>query len=178
MIQQALTHASRRCMHSGKLPTHMRHAWQMLQQSSLQVIQACWSTQSSTRMFSLIFSVPRLHVLPQVPNAGRGLAHIEPIQQGTVIHSEKPMLCFPALEHVAKVWPSTSTFWAALPEPRPMTLLTLYILARLIKVYPHETPAIQQLCKHDLPAGLSPLSDTLAIKTSNNVSLAFLLKIL
>lgn len=49
----------------------------MLQQSSLQVIQ--------------------------VPNAGRGLAPVEPIQQGTVIHSEKPMLCFPALKHVAKV---------------------------------------------------------------------------
>ena len=114
MIQLAIQQASRRCLHSGAIPTHMRHAWQMLQQSSLQVIQACSGTQSSTLMLSYRLSVPKSRLLLQVPNAGRGLAPVETIQQGTVIHSEKPMLCFPALKHLAKVWPSSSSFWTAL----------------------------------------------------------------
>ena len=63
---------------------------------------------------SSTFSTPKVRIPPQVPNAGRGLAPVEPFQQGTIIHSEKPMLCFPPLKHVAKVWPSTSTYWAAL----------------------------------------------------------------
>ncbi len=54
--------------------------------------------------------IPELRIPPQVPNAGRGLAPVEPVKQGTIIHSEKPMLCFPAFKHAAKVWSSTSTF--------------------------------------------------------------------
>ena len=77
---------------------------------------AAVNTASYTGMLaqSSTFSTPKVRIPPQVPNAGRGLAPVEPFQQGTIIHSEKPMLCFPFLKHVAKVWPSTSTFWAAL----------------------------------------------------------------
>ncbi len=58
-----------------------------------------------------------------------------------------------------------------------MTLLTLYTLARLTTLYPHETTA-KHLYKHDLLAGLSPLSDTLAVKTTVSFSCTVLLKTL
>ena len=71
-------------------------------------------THSSTRVLSHRLFVPKLRTPPQVPNAGRGLAPVGSVPQGTVIHVENPMLCCPALKHVAKVWPCTLTFWAAL----------------------------------------------------------------
>lgn len=41
--------------------------------------------------------------LIQVPGAGRGLAASQCLPQGTIIHTEQPMLCFPAMVHIGKV---------------------------------------------------------------------------
>ena len=52
----------------------------------------------------------------QVPNAGRGLAAGRVVAQGTVVHVENPMLCYPSLAHVDKVCLHTRTRHTSCPD--------------------------------------------------------------
>lgn len=79
------------------LPKHLANALNMLQDSTMTLTQVI-SLRPMSRQAS--YKQPD-HADPcQVPSAGRGLLASGDITQGTTVHVERPMICYPSVSKV------------------------------------------------------------------------------
>lgn len=95
---------------ASQVPLHLHNALDMLKHAPVDLIQVRWPSLTWLRELPHIpTSSSTLCLLRQVPGAGRGLAAAQPLAQGTAVHTEKPMLCYPNTKHIGKVMTSSST---------------------------------------------------------------------